>query len=224
MRRLSPFVVSFLLIAATACSKRSEDKAAPPPAPTAPAPKSAPGTPATPSTAPTADNPSAGGAAVEPSSAPAAGTPAKIDIPNAIVFEGNLLGGHPEPEELQAAAKAGYKTVINLQGENEPGVAQERDQAKSLGLAYVAIPVHGPNGLTKQNAEALDQALAKAKTNGPAIVHCASGARVSGLYTLRAYYVQGKSVDDAIAEGKKAGLNRLEPLVRQLMAANPNRN
>ncbi len=218
--RLYPLIVSFALMAAAGCSKRSEDKAAPPPAPTAPAPSTAPGGADQPSTAPTADNPS-GGAAVEPSSAPAEGAPAKVNIPNAIVFEGNLLGGHPEPAELQAAAKAGYETVINLQGDNEPGVAEERDEAQKLGLTYVSIPVHGPSGLTKDNAEALDHALAQAK--GPAIVHCASGARVSGLYTLRAYYVQGKSVDEAIAEGKKAGLNRLEPLVRQVMTANPRR-
>jgi len=219
--RLYPLIVSFALITATGCSKRSEDKAAAPPAPTAPAPTTAPGGADQPSTAPTTDTAAGRGAAVEPSSAPAAGEPAKVDLPNAIVFEGNLLGGHPEPDALRAAAQAGYHTIINLQGENEPGVAEERDEAKALGLTYVSIPVRGPSGLSKENAEALDHALAKAK--GSSIVHCASGARVSGLYTLRAYYVQGKSPEQAIAEGKKAGLNRLEPLVRQLMTANPRR-
>ncbi len=190
--------VFFTLATATACSKRAEDKAAPPP-PTAPASSTTPGTPEAPST----------------------GDQPKVDIPNEIVFEGNLLGGQPSPEALRAAAAAGYHTVINLQGEGEPGVTDERAEAKTLGLTYVSIPVQGPGGFTRENAEALDHALADAK--GPSIVHCASGARVSGLYTLRAYYVQGKSVDDAIAEGKKAGLGRLEPLVRQVMAAAPRR-
>lgn len=152
-----------------------------------------------------------------PPAAPTLPLPADL-LPNgAEAFDGILVGGQPTPEQLAAARDAGYKTVINLRGLGEPGVAEEPALAADLGLAYVAIPVDGADGLTEDNARRLDAALAEAEY--PVIVHCASGNRVGGLFALRAFHVEGKEADEALAIGLGSGLTRLEPVVREKLAA-----
>ncbi len=136
-----------------------------------------------------------------------------MDIPNAITFEGHLLGGKPDEDHLKAAQANGYKTIVDLRRETEAGVAEEQALVTELGLKYVAIPIAGADSLTVENAQALDEAL----KNGPAVVHCATGNRVGALFAIRAARVQGKSVEEAMTAGKEAGLSRLEHAVRQIL-------
>jgi len=153
--------------------------------------------------------------AVEPEPAAASATaaaPALIDIPNARVVDGMLLGGAPSPDQLRAAAKAGYRTVIDLRTPGEPGVAAEKTLAGELGLTHVALPVAGAAGLTDANVRALDQALRTSPA--PIIVHCASGNRVGALLALRAAAIDGATAEQALARGKREGLTHLEPAVR----------
>ncbi len=172
-----------------------------PPSSTVELPKSAPAT-STVTTAPVPDLRPASGSALVP-------------IPNAALFEGILVGGHPSDEDLRAAKEAGYKTIVNLQLESEPGVAEERAAVEALGMKYVGIPIAGASGMTEKHAAALDDALAS--NPGPAMVHCASGNRVGALFALRSYFVQGKPPAAALQDGERAGLRGLEPVVRRVL-------
>ena len=125
--------------------------------------------------------------------------------------EGLLLGGQPTLEQLEQAREAGYTTVINMRGLDEPGVS--REEVEALGMTYVAIPVVGEAGISEETAFALDSALEEA--DGPVIVHCGSGNRVGAIFALRAHYVDGLTADEALTLGLDYGLTRLEPVVRE---------
>lgn len=169
------------------------------------------------------ERPTAGGA--EPASgtdsagaeAPAADGEPAIDIPNARVVEGLLVGGQPDPHHIDEAAEAGYETIVNLQSPLEAGVDELAARAEEVGVDYEIIPVAGAEGLTRENAEALDEALEEA---GPdAVVHCASGNRVGALFALRAHYVNGAPAEEAIEKGYAAGMTGLADDVRAMLTA-----
>lgn len=155
---------------------------------------------------------SAQGAGEAPAPAPL------VAIPGAAQpLPGVLSGGQPTPEQLAEAAARGYRSVISLRPEGEPGSEGERAEVERLGMRFVSIPVAGAADLTEQNARALGQALS-AEGAVPAILHCGTGNRAGALLALEAYYVEGKSAEEALDLGKRAGLTKLEPTVREKLA------
>ena len=84
-----------------------------------------------------------------------------------------------------------------------------------LGLE-TGIPISGATDLTKENMQALVAGL-KDAPKGPVMIHCASGNRAGALLALKAAWVDGKKLEDAVALGKKAGLTRLEEALRALL-------
>lgn len=124
---------------------------------------------------------------------------------------GLYVGGQPDPAQLQALATQGVTTVIDLRGADEDRGYPEAERVRALGLRYVALPVNGAAGVSEANAQALQQALASSE--GPVLLHCASGNRVGALLALMAHE-RGASEEAAIAEGRAAGLGSLEPTVR----------
>lgn len=129
-----------------------------------------------------------------------------------------LTGGQPSPEQLEAIAAAGYRTIVDLRPEGEPGApADEAARAAALGLAYVRIPVAGAGELTEEKVRALDLALDAAEDAGPVVVHCATGNRVGALLALRAALLDGVPPDAALEMGLGAGLTKLEPVVREML-------
>ncbi|MDH3403738.1 MAG: sulfur transferase domain-containing protein [Acidobacteriota bacterium] len=155
----------------------------------------------------------------EPAPQPEPAAVASIDpatlLPNgAEPFPGILTGGQPTREQLDEASSLGIRTVINLRTPGESDIGQADVEAR--GMTYVAIPIAG-DGLTAANAAAFAAALDAAER--PAIVHCGSGNRVGALFALAAYYQDGADPEAAIELGKKAGLTRLEPAVREHLAA-----
>ena len=123
-----------------------------------------------------------------------------------------VSGGQPTPEQLAAAAEAGYKTVINLRRPGESGVEGASD-VTDLGLAYVALPIAGADGLTEQNARTLAGLLDAAER--PVLVHCGSGNRVGALFALKAFYLDGATAQEALDIGLANGLTGLEDAVRE---------
>lgn len=126
---------------------------------------------------------------------------------------GVLSGGQPTPEQLAAAREAGFATVINLRAPGEPGTDTEAGIVEELGMTYVSLPVEGTTGMTEENARALAGVLERAEQ--PVLLHCGSGNRIGGLFALMAYFLDDRSVDEALAVGLEAGLTRLEPAVRE---------
>ena len=158
----------------------------------------------------------AGGAWAQEAATSAAEIPAEwVDLVRNPRFpqEGVLSGGQPTPEQLQAASEAGFETVINIRVPGEPGTDTEQELVESLGMTYVSLPVQGAAGMTEENARALAEALAEAEQ--PVLLHCGSGNRIGGLFALMAFHLDDKTIDEALAFGKEAGLTRLEPIVRE---------
>ena len=145
-------------------------------------------------------------------------TPPLVPIPNArITKTGLLIGGQPSPEQLKAIQEAGYRMVITLRTDSERGDEGERAAVEGLGMKFVRIPVAGAAGLTEDNARSLGKALV-GEDMLPAVVHCASGQRVSALLGLKAFVVDRTSATAAIDLAKRLGLTRLEAALRARIA------
>lgn len=125
-----------------------------------------------------------------------------------------LSGGQPSEDDLRVLASHGTKHIINLRTIDEPVSFNEKRLVNELGMTYHRLPVNGAKGITKNNAQQLDSLLASVGDD-PAFVHCASGNRVGALIAIRAHFIQGASLEDAIDKGKRWGLTGLEETVRQ---------
>jgi len=125
---------------------------------------------------------------------------------------GLVTGGQPDAAALEAASAAGVTTVISLQTPEEDGVAEEAALVEQLGMTWVNIPVAGPDGVTEENARALDEALAGLDP-AQTIVHCGSGNRAGALLALRSFYLDGVPRQQALELGRAAGLTSLEGAV-----------
>lgn len=140
-----------------------------------------------------------------------------IEISNARApLPGVLTGGQPTEEQIEEAAAAGYRTVVNLRAAGEEGSWDEAPKVEELGMRYVSIPVAGAEGIHPDSARLLFDVL-EDPSNRPVMVHCGSGNRVGALFALKAFHVDGKDVETALAIGREAGLTKLEETVRGLL-------
>ena len=125
--------------------------------------------------------------------------------------------GQPEQQQFEVLQLAGVKHIVNLRPVGE----QDWDEGalvESLGMQYHSIPVPGAQGVTTENARTLDQLL-ESLQGEPVLVHCGSGNRIGALVALAESEIRGSSIDEAIAKGKRWGLTRLEPAVREKLTA-----
>lgn len=127
------------------------------------------------------------------------------------------ISGQPAPAQFEQLPASGIRRVINLRPVGEAPDFDEAGAARRLGLAYRNLPIAGADDLTLVNVRALDALLAEAPDT-PTLLHCASGNRVGALMSLRAAWLQGRPVSDALAIGRAHGLASLETVVSQLLA------
>ncbi|MEX0899485.1 MAG: sulfur transferase domain-containing protein [Gammaproteobacteria bacterium] len=138
-----------------------------------------------------------------------------LDIPYAFPVGRLLAAGQPDPAQLQAAKDAGYGMVVNLRVDGEAIGFDERAVVEALGMQYRHIPVGGAAGVTRDNARALQSALADAG-DAPVIVHCGTANRVGALVAVAAA-MEGAPANEALEKGRRAGLLGLEAHVRELI-------
>ncbi|MBB6184279.1 fused DSP-PTPase phosphatase/NAD kinase-like protein [Oleiagrimonas soli] len=131
---------------------------------------------------------------------------------------GAYCGGQPSEEQLAAFAREGGQCVVNLRPQAEQGDWNEAAAVQAQGMTYVHIPVANPDDLTRAAAARLAEAMQQHEASRM-LVHCASGQRVGALVALKAGWIDGLSVEDAVAHGREAGLDRLEPVVRAKLQA-----
>lgn len=132
------------------------------------------------------------------------------------VRPGLHAGGQPSAAQLQALAAQGVRTVIDLRQPDEDRGYDETAQAEALGLRYVRIPVAGADGLDAANVRAVHQALQQSQ--GPVLLHCASGNRAGAVLALVNVRYEHASPDQALPLGQRAGLKSLEAATRQRLA------
>jgi uncharacterized protein (TIGR01244 family) len=141
------------------------------------------------------------------------------DLPNRHEpLPGITTAGQPSVAGLEAAAKAGYKAVIDLRAPSEERGFDERGAVERLGMSYVNLPIDGAAGVTYDNAAELDRLLAELPK--PLLLHCSSANRAGALLALRA----GRNGTDpaaALELGMAAGLAGLKPVVEKLLAEAP---
>ncbi len=95
------------------------------------------------------------------------------------------------PTQLQEAAQAGFKSVLNFRSPQEEGfLSDEEKQAEAAGLEYVNIPVKA-NGITDELAEKIIEQIDQLPK--PILLHCKSGLR-SGAMALMYIAIQRKNI------------------------------
>lgn len=144
-------------------------------------------------------------------------------IPNAAVpEEGILVGGQPTAKQLKAAARAGYRTVIDLRPLAEDHGFDEEKAARKAKLEYTNIAVT-PDTLDAPTIKYFLTVLSNAER--PVLIHCSSGNRVGGLYYAWLVLEKGLPEDQAMEQAKAAGLRapdlgeRVQELVDELKAS-----
>lgn len=125
---------------------------------------------------------------------------------------GLRAAGQPDADVLQRFAEAGYAAVIDMRAEDEDRGMDEKTVVEGLGLDYILLPIDDAEDVSFDAARRLDELLSGYE--GPVLVHCASGNRVGALLALRES-LAGASDEVALDYGKRSGLTRLEPLVRE---------
>src|SRR5437773_8508002 len=105
--------------------------------------------------------------------------------PRAEHAPGLSVAGKLAPDDIEALATAGVRTIVNNRPDDEdPGqlpAGEARRLAESHGIAYHHIPVTAAS-LTRADVDAFAQVLASAPQ--PIVVHCRSGTRSTLLWSL----------------------------------------
>ena len=141
--------------------------------------------------------------------------PGQAQLPNrAEPLPGITTSGQPDQRALEALADDGFKVVIDLRAAEENRGLDERKAVEALGMTYITLPIAGADGITYENAAALDAILRA--TAGPVLLHCATGNRAGALLSLR-QHLNGASTKDALALGIEAGMTN--PVLRRTVEA-----
>ncbi len=125
-------------------------------------------------------------------------------------------GGRITAEDLPGLRAAGITHIIDLTPDAETPDFDEAAAVRAAGMSYANLPIAGAADLNREAVDAFDQLLRR--TQGPTLIHCASGNRVGALAALRAAWLHGAEEEAAIAEGRRWGLRSLEGKVREQLA------
>jgi uncharacterized protein (TIGR01244 family) len=166
---------------------------------------------------PPADTPESRRAPVAATAQPELDAAVALDVPNArgpmpyLVTAGQLT-----PEQMDGLADAGFQHFISLRTTAEDGAGWEEEHAATADLDFHRLPVAGADGLTRENAEALDHLL-EATGGEPTVLYCGSGNRAGALLALQAHWIDGASPEAAFELGQQAGMTGLSEPVRELL-------
>jgi|PersoiStandDraft_1058852.scaffolds.fasta_scaffold101983_2 uncharacterized protein (TIGR01244 family) len=110
--------------------------------------------------------------------------------------------GKPSVETLAKLKELGFRTAIDLRQPPE-GVEAARKAVEAQGLTFVSVPI-SPETFRADDAKKVAAILDDAKA-GPVLLYCSSSNRVGGVIAVVAR-MRGRSKEEALAEGRKAGL------------------
>lgn len=126
--------------------------------------------------------------------------------------------GQVTPEQLRQAEAAGFKSVLNLRSPAESGfLSDEQQQAEAAGLKYANVPLNPsePNQELTQSAIQEIENLPK-----PVLVHCAAGARASGIALIAAAIKADLTYEQIVEKAQQLGLNLEQPHLKQFLLEN----
>lgn len=125
--------------------------------------------------------------------------------------------GTPSKELLADFSDEGGEVVINLLSQKEMTDSEEAAVVTRNGMAYYHVPVNGADGVTLANARLVDRILLK-NSDKTVLIHCASSNRVGALMALRAGWLDGMSVENALEVGREHGMTSLEAKVKSMLS------
>jgi uncharacterized protein (TIGR01244 family) len=117
-----------------------------------------------------------------------------------------LVGGQVNSTQLKQLAGDGFKTVVNLQTEDETNQLlspqTEGTKVRALGMQYVHFPV----SMVTMNPEKVDEFREKMKRwPSPLFVHCNSGKRAGALVMMDRAIKRGWTGDDTLDHAARMG-------------------
>lgn len=126
--------------------------------------------------------------------------------------------GQPSEARLRELAPH-VARVVNFRMPDEHDAFDEAAVVAEAGGTYASIPFDVD---TLREAEARKRAYAAfdaaaEESSKLTWFHCSSANRVGALWALYRAEVEGKPAEEAIADGRAAGLTKLEPLVREIL-------
>ncbi|MBK9203166.1 MAG: dual specificity protein phosphatase family protein [Candidatus Obscuribacter sp.] len=129
---------------------------------------------------------------------------AKADLPNFHQVHPYLYrGGEPTSQGLKELKEKGIKTIIDLRAET-PMSRQERNEAKTLGLDYINLPMSDKAPTDKQVKTFIDTTRLARDNSAPVFVHCAHGSDRTGcLIGIWRVTEDNYSYDQAYKEMRK---------------------
>ena len=143
------------------------------------------------------------------------------NTPNVSTFDNRFyFAGQPDQEALNQFADFGVRTVINLRTDQEmAGLGfDEKAVVEKAGMTYV----HTPMGREIPDASTLQKIMIALDTakDAPVLLHCSTSMRVGAIWSIYAGRRSNLAVDEAIAEGKAAGMNAslFETAVRAVLS------
>ena len=107
-------------------------------------------------------------------------------------------------EQLKQIAQEDFKSVLNLRSPDEIGfLSNEQQEAESLGLFYINIPVN----LEAINNDVITEVLKQInQLPKPILVHCDSAIRAAALVLIYIDTQQGATLEQACNKAKQLGL------------------
>lgn len=146
------------------------------------------------------------------------GTPTVTSLANVHTPAAGLLtAGRIQSNDVQNLARSGVRHVIDLTLDSETPDFDEAAAVRAAGMRYDNLPIRGPEDLTLENVRTFDRLVRS--SDRPLLVHCASSNRVGAMAALRAAWISGKAIEEAVEEGRLWGLAGLEPAVRARLEA-----
>ncbi len=123
--------------------------------------------------------------------------------------------GQPTPEDLEQAAQAGFKSVLNLRSPNESGVLpNEQQQAETVGLSYAQVPLQSSVSDEKLVSQALWELEHLPK---PVLVHCGAGLRAGAIALIATAIEQGWTLEQLSNAANDLGISLNQPHLQQFI-------
>ena len=119
------------------------------------------------------------------------------------IDDGIFIGSQPVQQDLKEAKQLGIQTVIDLRMPGESHTSNEKTTT-SNGLAYVNIPVN-KTALAARQIDELERVMAR--TPGPHLLHCATGARAALLFMLSHARQKKWTAEQTFNEARNIGFN-----------------
>lgn len=115
-----------------------------------------------------------------------------------------LLASQPTPADFEKLKSDGVRTVVNLRPHEENEEFDEEAVVTNLGMSYVNLPWNGAEQLTDEIFDRSRELLNEAEK--PVLLHCSSSNRVGAVWIPWRVLDGGIEIEDAVNEGRKAGL------------------